>query len=340
MIENPIIGHKHVIDITPEQNSKIKHGGPMMTKKLKKELKLWGTCFLLLAGIFLCTKTNVYGAEGRLTEEEAKKQILEIIEEDSESALTHSIIFDYDIEKLYPIIHVNLFINDYLSGTTFIELITREQIITDKNCVYWILPYTNTNQEKYFAIFLESNRNIDLTSKTQNFNGSIDMKLHEDKYKDIATDNIESVYYLQLELYAFEITYIKLRDGKELIIPYFQNEKTNWARFESNAIYDIDDFIVKMYNYYDEPTKKELIEFGKKNLVGDISTLIKRKKILNYENIQDIKATEKLKEHSILILAIIFLIFGLGLVMYKKGRKKYPKSKAKYPINIVNTKES
>ena len=127
-----------------------------MAEKLKKETKLWGVCFYLIAIVFLCGKTNVYGAESRLTKEEVKSQVMEIVEKDMDGEIRANSIVTYDIDKIYPLIYMDLIINDYINEVPFRKIIEKEQAknaINNDVFLYWILPYKNIYEENCTCSF-------------------------------------------------------------------------------------------------------------------------------------------------------------------------------------------
>lgn len=283
-----------------------------MVEKLKKGMKIWGTCLWLLAGVFLCGKIEVYGAEGRLTEEEVKRQVVEIVEEDREGEGPSTIV-QYDIEEIYPMRYMDLIINEYIDGISLEELLQKEEV---RQTVDWVLPFENKKREKCKAIFRENNGVLELDSRVLDVGKSINLKEYTNKYKK----NIKAIFYIELMLYDFDIVYITLNEGEEYIIPIVQNDTNEKRGLIHGNSYKIDDFFVYMYNYYDEPTEKELKEIGKKGRYGDIESLIIRKNTLSYDNIEEIRFVEKLKVIFSIMLISIFGILMVGKFVRKEKR--------------------
>ena len=77
-----------------------------------------------------------------------------------------------------------------------------------------------------------------------------------------------------------------------------------------------------MYNYYDEPTEKELKEIGKKGRYGDIESLIVRRTTLGYDKIEEIRLVEKLKVFFSIMLILAFGILVIGKIVRKEKRNR------------------
>ena len=296
-----------------------------MVEKLKKGMKIGGTCLWLLAGVFLCGKIEVYGAEGRLTEEEVKRQVVEIVEEDREGEVTRSTVVEYDIEDLYQIIYIDLFINDYIGGVTFREIIEekrKKSLEQKENYAYWILPYKNIKGKKCTMVFLEIDKRVEISSRTWKSEEGVDMSVFHNKYEEISTETIEEEIYIELDLFGFGITYIRLNDKDEYIIPFFRDEESVVSNIEHGKIYNIDMFITEMYNCFDEPTKSELKKIGEKVIWGDLNVLIRRKQRLNYSDIEEIRLVENIKENGVCFIIGLAFVILLGVNIYKIRNKK------------------
>lgn len=273
---------------------------------------------MLVVGMVCCGSLTVYGAEEGLTEEEVKQQVLEIIEAEAEED-KYSIVL-YDIEKLYKLIPLNLFVCNYIDGISLEESIEKQKMDLEKlgvNEWNWILPFENNDGKKCYAVFLEQDRKIDIITKSVDVNVNFDMKLFEGKYENVSLEQIREIVYLSLDLYGIRITYVCMKDGVEYIIPYLNGSIKDWCGLENEKVYDIDEFITIMYNCYKE-TAYDIEENGMAN-----STLLvkPRKRKFNYENIKQIRIVEKIKSKKNMIVLVIICIFG-GCLHQRKSKKK------------------
>jgi hypothetical protein len=228
-------------------------------------------------------------------------------------------IEDYDIEKVYPFVFIDYFINDYISGMNFDEIIKNQTTETNKTHAYWSLPYENHLKQKCLATFFFNGEEVELITRTINTKISYDMRLYESKFSEIILGEVKEVVYLNLELYSIKATYILMNNGNEYIIPYITDDLEKKCKLECEKVYDLEKFIVTMYNCYDEPVKNKKNE----DLIYKNNVIKNRKKILNYKSIEQIKKINWLKTYGVVICVVLC---ALGFVLYKMIRKSKTKS--------------
>lgn len=66
------------------------------------------------------------------------------------------------------------------------------------------------------------------------------------------------MFYLQLSEYSMHVTYVRMKDGREYMIPYESMNQREINKFVDGKVYQIDEFFDQMHNYYDEPTEEEI----------------------------------------------------------------------------------
>lgn len=289
-----------------------------MKDKLKNKTKRFSyllcLILLILGNIIYNNSLIAHGKEkGKMTENEVKQHILEIIENEKDNS-PYSII-DYDIDKLYPTVSLDYFVNDYINGTTFDEIIKKSKALVSDKYTYWLLPYKNNSNQDCLATFLSDSDSENTEMISQSIGGKIsyDMKLHDEKFNEIILSDIKEIAYLDLVLYGFKATYISMNNGNEYIIPYLTEDIEYWCKLEYGKMYDADKFIVTMYNCYDEPSKEK----NKQNF--EISAIKNRKRVLNYKTVEQIEKMNYLKKYGFIVICIPICI--ICFIVYKKKKK-------------------
>lgn len=289
-----------------KMNDKLKDGILRLTNRLIVSL-------MIVVGMACCGSLAVYGAEEGLTEEEVKQQVVEILEAEGEDG-------EYDIDKIYQIVTLDYFVNDYIDGKSFKEIIETAKIkeIGEDNVrySYWLLPYENS---KCFLIFVSDDKNVEKVTKTVGAEMNYDMRLYEGKNEKIDLECVEEVTYLDLDLYGFKVVYIREYDGNEYIVPYLNDRIESWSNLESEKVYIIDEFIKILYNCYKEPNG-----ITKKDEMKNLSLLIQvRKKKLNYNSLEQIRNIEILKENKVeLMMTAFFVVLVIYIMLYKIKKRK------------------
>lgn len=279
---------------------------------------------VLVAGMVCCGTLAVYGAEEGLTEEEVKQQVLEIIEEENQGEITDYTIVEYDIDKIYPIISLDFFVNDYIDGMTFGEIVEEQEkehkkLNGDNQYTYWHMPYENYLNEKCIITFLTDDEIVEVVTRAVDTETDYDMKLYEGKHEEISLEDVKKHIYINLDLYGFKITYLCMNEGEEYVIPYLHTGINNWCNFECGKIYTTDEFVTKLYNSYKE-SKDEENKRGKANLKLFVSA---RKRKLECSNIEQVRMVEWIHGFKFLIIALVFFaIVGIFLIVSREKKKK------------------
>ena len=235
-----------------KMNDKLKNRILRLTNRLIVSL-------MIAVGMACCGSLAVYGAEEGLTEEEVKQQVVEIIEEEKQEEITDYTIVEYDIDKIYPIISLDFFVNDYIDGMTFEEIIRKqENTYVELNegdsqyILYWYLPYKNCTNQNCIITFLVDNENVEIFTRKVGVENDYDIKLYEGKYEEISLEKTKEIVYLNFELYGFRAVYLRTYEEKEYIIPYLYGEVKEWCELECENVYNLDEFITVLYNCYKE----------------------------------------------------------------------------------------
>lgn len=276
---------------------------------------------MLGVGMACCGSLTVYGVEEGLTEEEVKQQVVEIIEEENRGEITDYTIVEYDIEKIYPIISLDFFVNDYIDGMTFGEIIEKQEKVNkvENQCVNWMLPYMNHLDQNCLATFLDNTINVDIVTRTVDTEIVFDMKIYDGKFEDVDFEKVKKTIYLNLAMYGFKVTYVCMNNGEEYVIPYLRGEVEKWSGLECEKIYRVDEFVISIYNCYEE--RKEVEEMQEK---ANMNTIVsERKRKLKCTNIAQVKKIEWIKDNIILIFFVFALcIVGIYLILriYRKKR--------------------
>lgn len=227
------------------------------TKKIKSTLKgLFVSCILLAAGT-----TTIYANETTLTDEEVRTQATVYMEKEKERGDEFT-VSSYDITNMYPCDAQDYIIHDFQDGISFSEMLKETEEAIEANqeerVKVWRLPYKNTANQNCIAIFWERNGEVELVGGELDVDSTFDMKLKKGKYKQISIDEVEEVRYVDLYLYHFMVTYVRMKDGTEYMIPFLSDNVRKFNNLKDGHVYKIDKFFEQMYNYYDEPTEEDL----------------------------------------------------------------------------------
>ena len=124
----------------------------------------------------------------------------------------------------------------------------------------WYLPFKNMSGKTGYLIFEEKNEEIEWSKSSIETSQYYDMKVREGKYEGIILDEVEEEIYCNSAAYGFKFAYIKMKDGREYVIPFISENVSEWNSLVCKKIYTVQEFFTIMYRYYDEPTLEELIE--------------------------------------------------------------------------------
>jgi hypothetical protein len=230
----------------------------------------------------------------------------------------------YDIDKLYEIFNLEYLVNDYIDGMTLGEIIEAENDFYKKFNVenakyrYWILPVEKGVMGNCYIRFLSDEKSVEKIAKTFNPELNYDMKLYEGKYKEIKWDKIQDIIYLDLNLYGIKAVYIRMNDGMEYIAPYLTSKMEELCNLENEKIYQVDEFITRLYNLYKEPKNKDRMQG---NTSGIIST---RKQKLTCQNINEVRKMEQFNNNKIIIIVTgVLCVSTIAFLLYvRKKRNK------------------
>lgn len=224
---------------------------------------------LLIVGI-MAIQTDISYAEDtiRLTEEEVKKEIENYIKKEQGEEATMFTPHEYDMEELCELDEIFFMINDYIEGQELKSIIKGPELSTDSqetewvnenyNVIKWYLPFKNMSGKTGYLIFEEKNGEIEWVKSSIETSQYYDMKVREGKYNGIHPEDVEEEIYCNTAAYGFMLAYIKMKDGKEYVIPFISDNISEWNSLICKKIYTVEEFFTIMYRYYDEPTIEEL----------------------------------------------------------------------------------
>lgn len=229
-----------------------------MNKLIKVKQAIW---FILLAGMMFLQTAAVYGEEmPRLTAEQVREEIEKYIKNEQKADNTMFTPREYDLEELCELNELFFMINDYIGGQGVKSIAKPDSVNQNHNAVKWYLPYKNMSGKAGYLIFEEENGSVNWTESSLGTSQYYDMKVREGKYKGIVLEEVEDEIYCNSEAYGFMFAYIKMKDGKEYVIPFINENISKWNSIVCKKIYTVQEFFTVMYRYYDEPTMEELIE--------------------------------------------------------------------------------
>ena len=158
----------------------------------------------------------------------------------------------YDIDELYPYEEPFLIINNYLDNKEIDECFASR--------THWCLPYTMA--DGYFGVLMfdiYDDGTVERGTSIIRSDTYYDMKVRDGKYEGIEVENVEQEFYFDVYIYGFKCCYVKMKDGKQYMIPYITDNVSSWNTIENKKIYDYDEFFEIMYRYYDEPSLDEIM---------------------------------------------------------------------------------
>lgn len=230
-----------------------------MNKLIKVKSVLW---LVLLAGMIILQTASVYADEtSRLTVEQVKEEIEKYIKNEQKVNKTMFTPQEYDMEELCELNELFFMINDYIGGQGVTTIVEEPDAVNENyNSVKWYLPFINMSGKAGYLIFVEENGEIEWTDSSIGTSQYYDMKVREGKYEGIILDEVEEEIYCNSAAYGFKFAYIKMKDGREYVIPFINENISEWNSLVCKKIYTVQEFFTIMYRYYDEPTLEELIE--------------------------------------------------------------------------------
>lgn len=230
-----------------------------MNKLIKVKSVLW---LVLLAGMMILQTASVYAEEtSRLTVEQVKEEIEKFIKNEQKVNKTMFTPQEYDMEELCELNELFFMINDYIGGQEVKTIVEEPDPVNENyNLVKWYLPFKNMSGKAGYLIFAEENGEIEWTDSSIGTSQYYDMKVREGKYEGIFLEEVEEDIYCNSAAYGFKFAYIKMKDGKEYVIPFINENISEWNSLVCKKIYTVQEFFTIMYRYYDEPALEELIE--------------------------------------------------------------------------------
>ncbi len=230
-----------------------------MNKLIKVKSVLW---LVLLAGMMILQTASVYAEEtSRLTVEQVKEEIEKFIKNEQKVNKTMFTPQEYDMEELCELNELFFMINDYIGGQEVKTIVEEPDPVNENyNSVKWYLPFKNMSGKAGYLIFAEENGEIEWTDSSIGTSQYYDMKVREGKYEGIFLEEVEEDIYCNSAAYGFKFAYIKMKDGKEYVIPFINENISEWNSLVCKKIYTVQEFFTIMYRYYDEPALEELIE--------------------------------------------------------------------------------
>ena len=201
---------------------------------------------ILTVGVF---SENVMAAE---QPENLYLKEKELVEEYIKNNNQNLLVESYDIDELCQYEETFLIINNYLDNKEIDECFVGR--------TKWYLPCmmsTGYPGSVMFDIYEDGTVEMDtvvLMSDTYD-----DMKVRDGKYEGIEVENVEQEFYFDVYIYGFQCCYVKMKDGKQYMIPYVTDNITSLNTIENKKIYDYDEFFEIMYRYYDEPSLDEIM---------------------------------------------------------------------------------
>ncbi len=295
-----------------------------MNKLIKIQTILW---IVLTAGMMIL-KTAAVSAEetARLTVEQVKEEIEKYINNEQKANKTMFTPWKYDMEELCELNELFFMINDYIGGQEVKTIVEEDPVNEDYNAVKWYLPFINMSGKTGYLIFEENNGKIEWSNSSIGTSQYYDMKVREGKYEGIILEEVEEEFYCNSAAYGFKFTYIKMKDGREYVIPFISENVSEWNSLVCKKIYTAQEFFTIMYRYYDEPTLEELTERSETmdNTTTGITyfreTPLDRNTVLPGRMANDLKVTKK----------YIFKVAGGGAagiciicLVIRKKRKSY-----------------
>ncbi len=226
---------------------------------------------LIFAGVLTFRTDSAHADDAiRLTEEEVKREIEDYIKKEQKEEASMFTPHEYDMEELCELNEMFFMINDYIEGKDLKTIIKgtelsggsqeEEQVKEKHNVRKWYLPFKNMSGKTGYLIFEEKNEEIEWSKSSIETSQYYDMKVREGKYEGIILDEVEEEIYCNSAAYGFKFAYIKMKDGREYVIPFISENVSEWNSLVCKKIYTVQEFFTIMYRYYDEPTLEELIE--------------------------------------------------------------------------------
>ncbi len=223
----------------------------------------------------------------------------------------------YDIDELCKYEETFLIINNYLDNKNIKEAIVDYE---EK----WYLPYTSGSGENGHIIFeISEDGKVDVYVKTWNCDYYYDMKVREGKYDGIDVKQVKEEHYFDVYRCGFMCAYVKMNDGTEYMIPFIDDNISQWNSLECKKVYSYDEFFEIMYRYYDEPSWEEMMSSDAEDgemLMGD-STLRDKpleEGVLLHKN----KSSKLSKIYWSIPIGITIIIAIFGVYFYKILRNK------------------
>lgn len=229
-----------------------------MNKLIKVKQVIW---FILLASMMFLQTAAVHAEDmPRLTVEQVKEEIEKYIKNDQKAGMTLFSPYEYDLEELCELNELFFMINDYIEGQGVKSIADTESDNENQYAIKWYLPFKNMSGKAGYLIFKEENGTVNWIESSLGTSQYYDMKVREGKYKGILLEEVEDEIYCNSAAYGFMFTYIKMKNGKEYVIPFINENISEWNSIVCKKIYTVQEFFTIMYRYYDEPTLEELIE--------------------------------------------------------------------------------